>query len=204
MPIKQVVCSICKQMVNKAQTYHVGGDDRACKSHQGVAEKKDALEAAKKEKAVREERRDVRRAELRENGGWSQDPGLKCWVCMNPGIRHDEFFLKVLVEMEKQKKVHGLVKSFDPKYAIRLAERCIFVMSEAKAASAMNYIREDFKMMMQMAGFVAICGPCCGVCKIDPLPPVGLKEITAGVVLYTGFLEPVVSAIAGRELTRDN
>ena len=46
MPIKRTVCSICKTEVNKAQTYHVGGDQRACKIHQGVVKGGDALKAS--------------------------------------------------------------------------------------------------------------------------------------------------------------
>ena len=205
MPIKQVVCSICKQTVNKAQTYHVGGENRACKTHEGVIEKKDSIQAAKKENAVREQRRDERRAEFQENGGWSGDYGPKCWICMNPGLKQQEFFLKVVVEMEKQKKIHGIFNPLDPKYAIRIAERCIFVVPEEKAAPAVKYIRDDFKSLIKMAGgFVAICGPCCRVMKIDPLPPTNFDQIAAGAVLYTAFLEPVLSGIAGRELARDN
>lgn len=205
MPIKQVVCSVCGSTVNKAQTYHVGGDKRACKTHEGVIAKRDALEAGKKDKAERERHRDERRQEFRDESDWSGNYGPKCWVCMNPGLRQDEFFLKVLVEMEKQKKIHGFVNPLDPKYAIRMSERCIFIVPREKAASAMRFVRDEFKNLVQMAGgFLAICGPCCRVSQIDPLPPTNIENITAGAIAYTAFLEPVVSAIAGREMTRDN
>ncbi len=62
MAIKQVTCSICKAMVNKARTYHVGDGQRACKAHEGVQEKKAALETQQREKAAERLQRDRQRA----------------------------------------------------------------------------------------------------------------------------------------------
>ncbi len=206
MAIKQVTCSICKATVNKARTYHVGDGQRACKAHEGVQEKKAALETKKQEKAAQGRQRDHQRSSAPVRGGWSGDHGLKCWVCMNPGIRQDQFFMKVLVEMEKQKIVHGgFVNIFDPKHAIRLSERCIFLIPKEKAAPAMKYVRDDFKQIVQMSGgTLALCGPCAQLCKIDPFPPTNLDQVAASSVMYSAFLEPVLSAEAGRQLARDN
>ncbi len=203
MPIKQVLCSVCKTLVNKAQTYHIGGLDRACKSHEGVIQKKDTLKEQQENQAERKRRRDVDHPP--RNGGWSGTFGLKCWVCMNPGIRQEEYFTKVLVEMEKQKKIHGrLLNPLDPKYAIRIGERCIFILCQDKVNSALKYVREDFNQLVGMSGALAICGPCCRVCKIDPLPPVNFDDLVRGSAMYSAFLEPVIEAVAGAELARDN
>lgn len=202
MPIKQVVCSVCKALVNKAQTYHVGGAQRACKTHDGVLQKKDALETRQRNEAERKRHRD--RHHPPRNGGWSGDAGLKCWVCMNPGMRQDEYFFKVLVEMEKQKKIHGIVNPLDPKYAIRLPKRCIFVLPKEKVDSAMRFVREDFQQLVQMSQGLAICGPCCRVSKIDPLPSPTFDELVQASAMYTAFLEPVFEAAAAHELARDN
>ncbi len=151
MAIKQVTCSICKATVNKARTYHVGDGQRACKAHEGVQETKAALGSQKQEKAAQGRQRDRQRSSVPARGGWTGDSGLKCWVCMNPGIRQDQFFLKVLIEMEKLKKIHGgFPNIFDPKHTIRLSKRCIFLIPEEKAAPAMKYVREDFEMIVQM------------------------------------------------------
>ncbi len=206
MAIKQVTCSICKAQVNKARTYHVGDGQRACKAHEGVQEKKAALETQKREKAAQGPQRDRHKYSTPARGAWSGDHGLKCWVCMNPGIRQDQFFLKVLVEMEKLKKIHGgIVNIFDPKHAIRLSKRCIFLIPKEKATPAMKYVREDFEQIVQLSGgMLAICGPCCQLCKIDPLPPVNMDQLAASSAMYSAFLEPTLSAVAGRELARDN
>ncbi len=206
MAIKQVTCSICKATINKARTYHVGDGQRACKAHEGVQEKKAALESQKREKAVQKLQRDRQRSSHTPRGAWSGDHGLKCWVCMNPGIRQDQFFLKVLVEMEKLKKIHGgVVNIFDPKHAIRLDKRCIFLLPKEKAAPAMKYVRDDFEQIVQLSGgMLALCGPCCQLCKINPLGPVNMDQVAASSAMYSAFLEPVLSAEAGRQLVRDN
>jgi hypothetical protein len=204
MPIKQVICSICKQTVNKAVTYHVGGTDRACKSHEGVIEKKETL-AIEKEKA---QKMSVQKAEHRQASytqtAWSQDYQTpKCWVCMNTGLRQQEFFMTILVEMKKIEKIHGLVNPFDPKYRVILKDRCIFLMPREKAEAAMKYVRDDFRQIVDMAGFISICGPCCRVANINPLPEPTVSDIEAGMVAYS-FMEPVIEKIAGQEMVRDN
>lgn len=205
MPIKQVICSICKATVNKAVTYHVGGTDRACKSHEGVSEKKETLEQAKVKKAEAE----VRKLERRREPVWGPaETALvpKCWVCMNSGLRQQEFFMRILIEMRKQDKIHGgPVNPFDPKHQIRLQERCIFILPKAKCEAALRYIREDFKMLVDMAGgIVAICGPCCGTLKIEALAPVNLEDIALADAVFEVVMKPTVDKIVAQELARDN
>lgn len=204
MPIKQVTCSICKETVNKAVTYHVGGADRACRKHEGVEETKAALDQAKVQKAAAE----VRKLERRREPVWgpletSMKP--KCWVCMNTGLRQQDFFMRILIEMQKQEKIHGQVNPFDPKYQVRLNERCIFILSKAKCEPALRFIREDFKMLVDMAGgIVSICGPCCGTLKIEALAPVNLDQLVRAGTFFEIVMKSVVSEIAAKELARDN
>ena len=204
MAIKQVTCSICKAMVNKVRTYHVGDGQRACKAHEGVQEKRTILEAQKREKAAQKLQHDRQRSSAPARGGWTGDSGLKCWVCMNPGIRQDEYAMKVLIEMEKIKKIHGIVNPLDPKYRVRLAERCIFVVSSEKVEPAMKYIRDNFKDIVALGNYAAICGPCARLVNIDPTPPLSMDQLVHSTFMYVAFMEPVVSAEAGRQLARDN
>jgi hypothetical protein len=204
MPIKRVVCSICKAEVNKAQTYHVGGADRACRSHEGVQAKKEVLDLEKAKKARAWLEKKKHHLDSWGEPAWSGDLGPKCWVCMNPGLRQDEFFMKVLVEMEKTKMIHGPVSPFDPKYQVRLAERCIFVLEKDKCAEVMRYIREDFRTLVDMSGVVAVCGPCCVQSKIDPLAHIGLGELANYTAVYQAVMEPLVREAAGLEMARDN
>jgi hypothetical protein len=202
MPIKQVICSICKQTVNKAVTYHVGGTDRACRSHEGVAEKKAALEVKKAD----DQARSIQKLERRLEPVWSSEPMQpKCWVCMNTGIRQQEFFMRILIEMQKQEIIHrGPVNPFAPEHMIRLKERCIFILSEETCKNALPYIREDFRMMIGMGGFLSICGPCCGTLKIEALKPVSLDQLTTSMAAFEVFMKPAVKQIAAQELARDN
>src|SRR4029079_2842839 len=203
MPIKQVVCSICKQRVNKAATYHVGGEDRACKVHEGVMEKKAALDV---KKAV-DQAKSVQKLERRMEPKWSSDPMQpKCWVCMNTGLRQQEFFMRILIEMQKQEKIHGgPVNPFAPEHRIRLKERCIFVLSAETCKNALPYIREDFRMLVDMGGgILSICGDCCSVLKIEPLRPVSLEQLSTASAAFEVFMKPVLKEIAVKELARDN
>lgn len=203
MPIKQVVCSICKQTVNKAVTYHVGGTDRACKSHEGVQEKKAQLEVKKQ---VAHEK-SVQKLERRAEPIWSSDPMQpKCWVCMNTGIRQQEFFMRILIEMQKQEIIHqGPVNPFAPEHQIRLKERCIFILSTETCKAALPYIREDFRRIVDMGGgFLSICGPCCGTLKIEALRPVKADDLVNAGAVFEVFMKPAVREIAAKELTRDN
>jgi hypothetical protein len=205
MPIKQVVCSICKETVNKAVTYHVGGTDRACKKHEGVVETKGTLEAAKEKASQMSLQKAEHRQAAYTQTTWSQDYQTpKCWVCMNTGVRQREFFLRVLVEMQKQEKIHGgPVNPFDAKNMIVPKDRCIFILPKEKIHGMLKFVREDFRQIVDMAGMVSVCGPCCGTLKIEAMPEVKWEDLSTGMVL-SEMIKPVLSEIAGRELARDN
>lgn len=207
MPIKQVVCSICKETVNKAVTYHVGGTDRACKKHEGVAEKKDVLQAQKAKKAIEDLQKQEHRLYSMRGESWSQDfKTPKCWVCMNTGMKSQEFFLRYLIECEKQSKITGKpvlpLRGFDG--GIKMNTRCIFVLPKEQCASAMKYVREEFQTLIQMAGFVAICGDCCHLNKIQAMPDVKWEDLRKGMVLSELVIRPAIEAQAAHELARDN
>ena len=205
MPIKQVVCKICGQTVNKAQTYHVGNGDRACKSHEGVVEKRDALQVEQKKASENWRAKEKARLDAmfhRDEKPVSLKP--KCWVCMNEGLRQDEFFTRILVEMEKLCIIHGgPVNIFDPKFRVGMSERCIFVLVKEKCEPVMKYIRDEFMMGVQWMGIVAICGPCCSRFQIDPMRKVEWDELVAHGNLYQ-MVKPAFQKIAGLELARDN
>lgn len=208
MPIKQVVCSICKQTVNKAVTYHVGGTDRACRSHEGVAEKKIALDAQKqKTQAMSVQKAEHRRPEGDGygSGHWSGDhQSPKCWVCMNTGLRSQEFFLRYLIEVEKQSKITGktIIPLFDK--TVRMKVRCIFLLTKEQGAPAMKFVRDEFRQLVDIAGFISICGDCCGLCKIQALPDVKWEDLEKIAPVTELVLRPAIEAQAVRELGRDN
>jgi hypothetical protein len=114
--------------------------------------------------------------------------------------------MRILIEMQKQRKIHqGPVNPFAPEHQIRLKERCIFLLSAETCKNALPYIREDFRMLVDMGGgFLSICGPCCGTLKIEALRPVTWDELTTGVAIFEIFMKPIVAEIAAKELARDN
>jgi hypothetical protein len=129
----------------------------------------------------------------------------KCWVCMNEGVGQQEFFMRILIEMQKQEIIHqGPVNPFAPEHMIRLKERCIFVLSAETCKNALPYIREDFRMMIGMGGFLSICGPCCGTLHIEALRPVKLDDLVNASAAFEIFMKPAIAAVAAQELARDN
>lgn len=209
MPIKQVTCCKCDTLVNKAQTYSIGKDQRACKTHEGVVEAKGEMELQRFKKTQAEIAKLKRRNDNVTKSGhpdWSGDPSTpKCWLCMNTGLRQQEFFLRLMVEREKATAIHGEFSPFDanhPGNKIQLG-RCIFVLVKEKCTEALKFIREDFAMLVQMSGVVSICGQCCGTFKIDPLPKMDPKDLTKWMVIGE-LVKPVIKKIANTEMAKAN
>ena len=201
MPIKQVTCSICNTLVNKAVTYSVGKDQRACKVHEGVTEKRGQMELERLQKtqaAIREQKRRERSDFLRSQPQPPPSFGPKCWVCMNDGLRQDEYFQRVMIEIEKAQLAPGdktLLEMLFPK----MEKRCIFVLSKDKCANALKYVRDEFMDLVNMTGILAICGPCCGNLKIEALRTPDPKQLAACTVAYQ-IIKPVIQEIAKAEL----
>jgi hypothetical protein len=204
MPIKQVTCSVCNTLVNKAQTYSTGKDQRACKSHPGVTEKKGELEAQRFQKAQAAITNMRRRNENFAKSGhpdWSGDSMTpKCWLCMNKGLRSDEFYTRVLIEREKAVMIHGAEKAFN--FKLNLG-RCIFVLAKEKCSDAMKFIREDFSMLVQMSGVVAICAQCCRTCNIEPIPKMEFEDLLTWS-LVAEMVRPAIQKIAVAEMAKVN
>ena len=212
MPIKQVTCSICNTLVNKAQTYSIGKDQRACKKHEGVVEKKDEQMALAKQKAEMQ----VQKLEHKRDAFWGTPTpttfGPKCWVCMNEGMLQGEFFTRWFIEREKTELLHGPWNPFDPKHPANNMKlgRCIFVLAKDKCESVMKYVREDFRQIIDMpglGGFVAVCGPCVGNFKIDlwkDVPAPTLEQAFNIGAAFEAFVRPGLQEIAKKEMARDN
>jgi len=205
MPIKQVVCSICGETVNKAVTYHVGGQDRACRKHEGVIEKKTELDLAKARKAIEQLQKAEHEQAERRGSDWGPTLKPKCWVCMNTGLQSQEFFLRYLVEVEKQSKITGqpVIPIFDQ--TVKLKERCIFTLPKDQCLEALKYVREEFRMLVDMAGgWIAICADCCRLNKIDPMPKVEWDDLVKFMPISELVIRPLIEAAAAKELARDN
>ena len=182
MPPKKVTCCICGQDVLKAQTYATGEKDedgtplRACKEHEGVVEKKEALQKEQQEK-VKDEMERLRTPwhkrpenqshdeqfskamiQAQENAQWGWE---HCWCCEQPGIMMADVFKLQLVVMEKM-RVFGMDwNPFDPESRKQerkimkglmdeLGAKCVFHRFEMDAKMKENYklwkLRINFKV----------------------------------------------------------
>jgi len=206
MPIKQCACSICGQTVNKAQTYFIGDGKRACKSHEGVIEKRDALEARKLESSRRVKER-IESWKIRDKRLGENFAKPHCWLCGLAGLRQDEFFTRILIEMEKAQKIYGIVNPLDMSHPANKGlakEPCIFIVAKEKAAHVVRSMRPDLRMLPDMTGVFAICGACAQKNNIEVLPKPDFDDLVKMGVVYDLFMKPAIQQIANREMIRDS
>ena len=104
---KQVKCSVCGEMVNKAQTLHVGEGKRACRKHSTTATTSQAIlsEEAKKKEAEVKELEEKRKSWRREETPAVMLPS--CWICRKKGLRQDVWYSRLLIEHAKYELVEG-------------------------------------------------------------------------------------------------
>jgi len=197
MPFKQVTCSICNKTVNKAQTYFIGNDKRACKEHEGVIAKKESFDASKQRKTIFQQNRQKANADYQAHY-YENIFKPKCFVCCVTGIRSQEYYLKVVVNMKKNEMV-----GTDPFKDIAPKEPPIHIMTKEKCKDILHLVRDIFRPVVDMTNVVALCGRCCMTLKIDPIdvPPKKMFEI--GNILRVA-MEPIIKQIASQELIRDN
>lgn len=199
MPIKQVMCCKCSKLVNKAVTYSIAKDQRACKSHEGVVETRGQLELVRFQKI----QASIASQKRRENKTpmWSGSPLTpKCWVCMNEGLRQDDYFYRALIELEKFRQTSPNASVLEM-LKVRPAQRCIFVLTKEKCTEVMKYVRDDFKMNVEIGGILAICGPCCGTFKIEPLTSPSTDQLRAAMEV-AAVIRPVIEETAKAELAK--
>jgi len=111
MPIPKVVCCVCGQEVNKAQTLHIGGGKRACKSHEGTLDSS-KLELAKIAQQKKNEIESITRAKDKEDVWTIGRLEPHCLICGNVGLRQEEWYTRYMIEMKKYEITHG--KRFNP------------------------------------------------------------------------------------------
>jgi hypothetical protein len=108
MPIPKVVCSICGKEVNKAQTLHIGGGKRACKSHEGTLEASKAELEKTQQKKQKEVEAAKKKKETREVPPEFQP---ECMICRCKGLRQEEWYTRLMIEMKKHQITYPDIKS---------------------------------------------------------------------------------------------
>ncbi len=107
MPIPRVICCICGQEINKAQTLHIGGGKRACRSHKNTAE----ASAHEREKITQQKQAEIDKiARTKENKRREREPFTlepHCLICGKKGMRQEEWYTRLMIEMKKYEITHG-------------------------------------------------------------------------------------------------
>jgi len=189
MPPKMVKCSICGDEVSKRSTRLLENGTRACKSHDGVVEQSEARMAEEKKK--RQEKEAARERRFHERHGLNSegkfDIGPKCFVCYKPGLRQDEFAMRMLIAQKKMQvkgenpfcfsfdheeqkahieKMREALKSPDAKDDREL--RCLFVRETPPEGHLFwKKVHRDARMAAQFLKGMLICGACAEELKID-------------------------------------
>jgi len=122
MPPPVVQCDICKQMVNKAQTYSTGNGKRACRIHEGVVQKKEELLALeKKAKEKEKEQHEAKQKEFLKHQNEIRDYAEnRCWACKRKALTRQQLALKLLVANERMDIKKVGTNLLDPSYGKHL------------------------------------------------------------------------------------
>lgn len=228
MPIPTCECSVCHQVVNKAQTYAIGDGKRACKSHQGVVEQAQALQdKAKADKEAAEERKrraEAQRRQEREER-FQPDPGIahwrdfECWTCGREALPLQVYFSRQLIALEKQKLRGGneYVKAMlgdqqaheqnlkDMGFPVGTIFYRELPLPDIETDRAKRErIIHDIKGRSRQAavaiiGVVHLCANCCKKYGLEFFPPPPKINLTT-MALLGSMSTPNLTAIAQKEL----
>lgn len=203
------------KQVFKAQTYHVGNGDRACKTHEGVVDKKDQLLQQEKQAKIDAETRkeEERKRREKENHALSQQITLGipfCWFCNESGISSQEFYYRILMHDKVQELKGQMINPFDPKYAEQL--RAVFGLKPGETQRVISIIatqdpkvinsipNRDARTAASIGGAISICQECIEKHKIErPVPKMNLEQmVTLGIIM-----EPALKAHAQKILDEE-
>lgn len=211
MPPPMVTCSICKKEVLKAQTYFVGNNNRACKTHEGVISTKDRLEIENKKKAEAERKAKEERLTKKAQ---ESDPSFYmkpfCWCCKDRGIRDKEFYTTYLVLSEMEKLRGGCLNPFSPEYTRLIRAALGLKDGESTAIISVFEMTQDnplFKKLdyngrsvVQLGGIVALCQRCAQKHGFEK-PPMQIDFATS-ISIYDA-ISPIFREVAKVALAKE-
>lgn len=207
MPIKQVTCCICNEVVNKAQTLSVGEGKRACRSHSETATQSQAEQQKLKDEAnKRAEALEKARNAWRNKSDQSDEVVLqpKCFVCRKPGLRQDEYFFEMLKCGERFELVHGRPHNvLDPQEMTKMYEplagkRCLWIIPFDPNLK----LHYNAKQAAQILGFAAICAACCESQNIElssPTKDLNFDQLMTISAVYESCVKPVIKEMVSQE-----
>lgn len=205
MPIKQVVCSICGQTVNKAQTYFTG-KGRACKTHEGVTEKRNQLHTAdlNRQNNARRALEDKYRNFMDRQERIEDPLKPRCFLCNVTGLRQQEFFWRALIAMQKLEILNGgPVNPFTLKQPLMTEPAIFLVLKEKCPPELLQKLNRDARTAVDIVGVLGLCGRCGNRYNVELLPKVEWEQLQTAGLLFD-IIEPTVKKAAGQELAQDN
>lgn len=216
MPPPQVVCVKCRHTVLKAQTYHIGGGQRACKTHLGVVETKEQLQQklaqqklAERQAAEAREARWQQRLKEQVPSYWAQP---RCWCCHVRGIHEQDFYTGILVYSELQQLKGSWLNPFAPDYPSRI--RAIFKLREGEDLNVicifpledshhpiLKVLDFNSRQCVQMSGLVALCPKCAQTHKVEK-PPMPMPSLETAMTIYD-LVSPIFKRAASKALAEE-
>jgi hypothetical protein len=206
-----VVCSVCSSSVLKAQTYHVGGGKRACKSHEGVVERKQEIEASarrKREDDAKAEDERLRRKAEEADPSYAMQP--RCWCCKAPSILERDFYVALLVASEKARLKGGLLNPFSDDYPKLLraelglkdgeSVNVISVFAVENGHPVLDKVNYHMRMAHSVAGCLALCPKCAKSFGLEK-PPVKL-DLEKAFLMYD-LVSPIFKEAAKASLEKE-
>jgi hypothetical protein len=202
----EVICAICQAVTSKGKTYSIGDGKRACRTHEGVTEKKDQLQQQEKDKRefeerAKEEARARKQAEYENN-----KPVLAphCWKCKAIGIKKKDFF-QILVISNKKAEIktgQGMLsreslKQFQQdllpiKRKMGLADEfelaVLEILELEKNLHILPLLNRDGKMIASLTKLICLCDRCCDKHKAVRYEPPLLANMKAQDMLVFGAL----------------
>lgn len=213
--MKTVTCAICKEEVSKRQTLAIGNGKRACRKHTEAQQSSAILlQKEKLEKEKKEEEEQKKRGERLAAYRIPTEP--TCGICGNVGMRAEEFYPRLLVEMEKYEMTRGKAPNMfnpDPKELNEMkgslaGVRCLFritidAIKKKRKKKKIRLTREAWNVA-QLIGLTFVCADCIHEHDIEhPVPEIDLDQMMRLGTIVGALIRPGMKKKALDELSKD-
>jgi hypothetical protein len=205
MPAPTTKCYVCNQVVLKAQTYHIGNGNRACKSHEGVVDKAQNAQAQikadlKNKYAEEEARRKRAWKSFDANIGLNKEmvvrsqiwAWFKCWCCGGDGIQLVDFYHRLMIAHERLRLKLGesaivealvhpekLLPELQIPVGTKILRRLDLPVDTTQIFREINKHGPTSQMstVAQLAGIVQVCPECAARHKLEFWPQLNLPPL---------------------------
>jgi len=214
-----MTCAICGKDVSKRQSYYIGTDDdgnplRACKTHPEAQEYQQKV--AKEQQQRLQQLKETKTRRLQSSPIHPEQ--LRCWCCGQIGKHEREFYMRLLVNMQKAEILGKKIDLFNPANDPAAMATCnelegyvplrVVDISKLETWQLRQLVPlEDMRMAANATGFALLCIPCIEkydlTIKVDKpkLPP---EEQLKNWAVLGAAMKPVIRQQALAEITTSN